>query len=62
MQHMTLLGRFLFASLCGIVLAGAVHVFVVLAAPRFAESDAIARVMEMPNAVLTIQKIASSLP
>jgi uncharacterized membrane protein len=35
--------RFLLATLCGIVLAGVVHIVIVLAAPRFAERDAFAR-------------------
>ena len=46
MQHMTALGRFLLATACGLVLAGAVHIFVVLASPRFAENDALARVQD----------------
>jgi uncharacterized membrane protein len=44
MRHMTLFSRFLFATACGVVLAAAVHIFVVLAAPRYAEHDAIAQV------------------
>lgn len=41
---MTALSRFLFATAAGIILGIAVHIFVVLAAPRFAEHDAIAQV------------------
>jgi uncharacterized membrane protein len=36
-------GRFLLATLCGLVLAGIVHIVIVLAVPRLAENDAYAR-------------------
>ncbi|GJD94099.1 DUF1254 domain-containing protein [Methylobacterium iners] len=36
-------GRFLLATLCGLVLAGLVHIAVVLAIPTFSEADALSR-------------------
>ncbi|WP_244622892.1 hypothetical protein [Microvirga brassicacearum] len=44
MRNMNSISRFLFATACGVVLGIAVHIVVVLASPRFAEGDAIARV------------------
>lgn len=41
---MRLRGRFLIATLSGLVLAAGVHIAVILAAPRFAEQDAFARI------------------
>jgi uncharacterized membrane protein len=35
--------RFLLATLCGLVLAGAVHILIVIRSPQFAENDAFAR-------------------
>lgn len=36
-------GRFLFATACGLVLAGLVHILVVLLIPRLSDSDALSR-------------------
>ena len=44
MRSLNAFGRFLFATACGLVLGAGVHIFVVLASPRFAENDAIAKV------------------
>ncbi len=41
---MTGFGRFLLATLCGLVLAAGVHIAVILAAPRLAEHDAFAKI------------------
>lgn len=38
--------RFILATLCGLVLAGIVHIAIVLAAPRFAEHDAFTRLRD----------------
>ena len=40
---MTPLGRFILATLCGLVLAGLVHIATVLAIPYLAAGDAMAR-------------------
>jgi uncharacterized membrane protein len=40
---MTDLGRFVVATLCGLVLAGMVHIAAILAMPYFAEGDALSR-------------------
>jgi uncharacterized membrane protein len=40
---MTGLGRFVVATLCGLVLAGMVHIGAILAMPYFAEQDALSR-------------------
>ena len=37
-------GRFLIATLCGLVIAAGVHIVAILASPRFAEQDAFGRV------------------
>ena len=42
--------RFLLATLCGLVLAAAVHIVVVLAVPRFAERDAFGRLQDTMTA------------
>ncbi|MBF9232040.1 DUF1254 domain-containing protein [Microvirga alba] len=47
---MRLFGRFVIATLSGLVLAAAVHVVVVLASPRFATESAFARIEVMPLA------------
>jgi uncharacterized membrane protein len=39
--------RFLLATLCGLVLAAAVHIVIVLGAPRMAEHDAFSRLRNM---------------
>ncbi len=39
-------GRFLLATLCGLVLAGVAHIVIVLAAPRFAERDSFTRLRD----------------
>ena len=41
---MSLAGRFLIATLCGLVLAAGVHIAVILAAPRYAEQDAFSKI------------------
>jgi uncharacterized membrane protein len=43
MNPMSERSRFLLATVCGLVLAAGVHIIIVLAAPRFAESDAFNR-------------------
>jgi len=42
--------RFLLATLCGLVLAAAVHIIIVLAAPRYAERDAFTRLRDTVTA------------
>jgi uncharacterized membrane protein len=41
---MSLINRFLLATFIGVVLAGGVHIAVILASPRFAEQDAFANI------------------
>jgi uncharacterized membrane protein len=43
-------GRFLLATLCGLVLAGMAHIVIVLAVPRLAEHDAYSRLREGASA------------
>jgi len=42
--------RFFLATLCGIVLAAAVHIAIILAVPRYAEQDAYSRLQETMSA------------
>ena len=42
--------RFLLATLCGLVLAVAAHIMIVLAVPRYAEQDAFSRLQETLSA------------
>lgn len=47
---MRVFGQFIIATLAGLVLAGGVHIAVILATPYFAEQDAFAKVTELPPA------------